>query len=100
MWRVYYDDGTTWDHTQGLAGMPAFGVLCILQNTVRYFVTYGAPYYALVDGEWLHFHTNDMVDYLVHGRLPDKLIVGRMVSKKTFAEVYDQAKKDKDLENL
>ena len=105
MWRIYYADGSTWDHTQGLEGLEPYGVICILQSTkhkenTKYFVSHGAPYYARYGGEWLHFYNNDMVDYITHGIHIEYLLVGRMVSKQVFAEIYEKAKQDRDLENL
>jgi len=99
-WRVYYDDGSTWHSGSGLNGMPLDGVVCILQGSPNYRVTYGAPYYAFYDGEWLHFHTNDLVDYAQHGRTVDKLLMGRMVTKRTFNHVFGMATRDKNAENL
>jgi hypothetical protein len=100
MWRVYYEDGSTWDHAQGMEGMPCFGVMCILQCVDRYHIVYGCKYYMHAEGEWLHAYENDIVDYLVNDKPITKLLVGRMTSKKIFSEVYAAAKHDKDLENL
>ena len=100
MWRIYYDNGTTADSNDDINTIQTHGVICILQKQLRYNITYGAPYYALYDGEWLHFHENDLVDYLVNGIQIDKLIVGRMVTKTTFNDIFEAAKRDKDQENL
>lgn len=101
MWRVYYDDGRTWDSTQPRGEMPSYGVLVILQQRSsdgRWYLSSNAPYYILcTEDEWLHAYNNDLVDYLVHkpGHIK-KLIVGRMVSKAEFVAVYEQAKKDRE----
>lgn len=109
-WRVYYDDGSTWDWTQGLDGIPGYGVICILQIAAvydghmrlndRYHIVYGCPYYMRADDQWLHAHENDIIDRLAHGMPIKHVLVGRMVTKKVFGEIYGQAKKDKDADNL
>lgn len=105
MWRVYYEDGSTWDHTQGLDDIPGWGVICVLQqvNTergLRHNIVYGCQYYMLHQNEWLHAYDNDLIDYLVSRKTIDMVLVGRMTTKLRFAEVYGEAKKDKDAENL
>ena len=94
--RIYYDNGLTHDDDVEIA--PSYGVLVILQRRSsdgRWYIASNAPYYAHNGREWLHFYTNDMVDYLVHDIPIDKLIVGRMVDKAEFSQVYEQAKKDR-----
>ena len=98
-WRVYYEDGSVWNWTDGSDG-PAYGVLCILQDRTRYQIVFASKYYMFVEGEWLSASENDLVDYLVEGRLISKLLVGRMTSNKVFRETYNRAKRDKDHENL
>ena len=46
------------------------------------------------------FYENDLIDFLVHGKLIDKVLVGRMTTKKIFASIYQMAKDDKNAENL
>lgn len=98
-WRVYYD-GEVQDSARGLEGMPCYGVLVILQqrsNDQRWYITSNAPYYLWDGNEWLPAYENDLVDYMVHQ--PDKiqkLIVGRIVNKARFVEVYEQAKADRE----
>jgi hypothetical protein len=104
MWRIYYEDGTVWDHKQGLDGMPTFGVICILQyintekETHRYHIVYGSKFYMRFNDEWLHAYDNDLIDYLVHDKSIKKVLVGRMTTKKRFSEVYEVAKHEKDKE--
>lgn len=105
-WRIYYDDGTTWNWTQGTVGMPIYGVLIVLQEfkytngTIGYHIVHGCPYYLLYDGTWLHSYENDIIDHITHDKRIDKLLVGRMVSKETFGKVYEKAVGDKNAENL
>jgi hypothetical protein len=94
--RIYYDNGLT--HDDDIETAPSFGVLVILQRRAsdgRWFISSNAPYYAWCGKEWLHFYENDMVDYLVHNKPIQKLIVGRMVDKGEFQKAYEQAKADR-----
>ena len=105
MWRVYYEDGSTWNWTEGLEGIPTYGVMCILQQIqadhgLVYHIVYGCQYYMRSQGEWLHARENDLIDFLQHQIPIDTVLVGRMTTKKRFAEVYQAAKNDKDAENL
>lgn len=105
-WRIYYEDGSTWNWTQGLRDAPSWGVMCVLQiirqeNGVdRYHIVYGCQYYMRSQDQWLHAYENDVVDFIIHEKPIDKLLVGRMTTKKIFGEVYEQAKADKAAENL
>lgn len=106
MWRVYYENGTTWDWKKGLEGIPAWGVLCILQcveyaeNRSKYHIVQGCKFFMYSGEEWLHAYDNDVIDYLVNNKKIDKLLVGRMTTQKRFHEVYEAAKNDKNAENL
>lgn len=105
-WRVYYEDGSTWNWTQGLEDIPKWGVICVLQcvtvknDKQEYHIVFGSSFYMRADEEWLHSYDNDVIDYLVHDRKIDSLLVGRMTTKETFAAIFAKAKSDKDAENL
>ena len=100
MWRVYYDDGSTWDWKKGMVDIPSFGVICILQDQPNgYQIVHGSKYY-LYSNEWLHAYENDIIDYLIHDKPIRKLLVGRIISNETFNEIFENAKQDKDRENL
>ena len=105
MWRVYYEDGSTWDYKQGIKGMPTHGVICVLQkvnNGVndQWHIVYGCQYYMRAQDEWLHAYISDVEDYIQHQIPIDTLLVGRMTTKKRFAHVFQKAKDDKIAENL
>jgi hypothetical protein len=106
-WRVYYDDGIIWDHTQGMENMPIYGVLAVLQeilyktdSNTGYQIVHGCPYYMRHNGQWLHSYENDLVDYITHNKKIDKLLVGRIVSKQVFGDVWEKIQQDKNAENL
>jgi len=98
-WRIYYDDGSIVEDSE--EDLKPYGVVCILQYVkhpggVVTNITYGAPYYVFMDGEWVQMQCNDIEDRLAH-RLPfGPFLVGRAVSKRIFTEVFDRAKADKD----
>lgn len=106
MWRIYYEDGLTWDYSQGAADAPSYGVICVLQavrtfeHECRYHIVYGCPYYVFNGTEWLHAHDNDLVDFLVEKKPIDKLLIGRMTTKHQFGKIYNTAKVDKDNETF
>lgn len=106
MWRVYYEDGSTWDWKQGTDGMPSFGVMCVLQrirskdNSFHWQIVSHCKYYMYYEGEWLHSVEGDIVDYLIHDRTIKKLLVGRMTTHKIFTNIFNIAKHDKAAENL
>ncbi|MCK5217871.1 MAG: hypothetical protein KAJ93_08780 [Methanosarcinales archaeon] len=100
-WRIYYDTGSTHDYNNGVIP-DAYGVVAILQlrHDGRYYITHGAPYYIHNEAEWLPAYMNDVEDYLAH-KIPIKeFLVGRIVSKRVFAEIFERAKKDRDIETL
>ena len=100
MWRVYYEDGSTWQPIDARPLDP-YGVLCILQRVDDvYNIVFGCKYYMQSDGIWLHATEHDLVDYIVNGKVIDKLLVGRVVSNAAFNKVYERVKRDKDCENL
>ena len=103
-WRVYYDDGSTWNWTEGFDLEP-YGIICILQETATvnrsvFSIISNAPYYVYTDKEWIKAEPNDIEDYLVHGIRIEKFVVGRAVSKRKFVEIFNIAMRDKDAENL
>jgi len=109
-WRVYYDDGSTWDWTRGLNGIPTNGVIVVLQKTMfhdsrghevdKYHTVHGCPYYMHADGEWLHAYADDIIDRLANRRPIDIVLIGRMVTKYCFGKVHAQATQDLKAENL
>jgi len=101
MWKIYYGDGKT--HCSNAGVIPdAYGVVAILQlrHDGRHHITSGASYYIHTGEEWVPAYANDVEDYLVH-KIPIKeFLVGRIVSKRMFTEIFEQAKKDRASEAL
>lgn len=71
MWRIYYDDGSTFSETDGTAEQaPARGVIAILQPdpdpVVRQHVVSRFDYYWITDaGEWYGGDIFGLFDYLI-----------------------------------
>ncbi len=100
-WRIYYDNGLIHDYNNG--PIPdAYGVVAILQlrHDGRHHITSGASYYIHTGEEWVPAYMNDVEDYLAHKILICDFLVGRIVSKKVFIEIFEQAKKDRNIEAL
>jgi hypothetical protein len=96
-WKIYYDDGTTRDDSGGFH-VPLYGVVVILQRRSydgRYGMVSGTPYYLFHKNEWLPARENDIVDYLLHGKKIDKLVMGRLMTKTGFVEIFERAKADR-----
>lgn len=105
-WRIYYDDETTRDHTEGLPTDEAgkLGIQCVVQRRSsdgRWITHHGAEYYLFVDdAEWINCYHNGLVDWVVNGL--DRLscvLVGRAIPKALLRKILDQAKADADKAN-
>ena len=93
--KIYYEDS---EFVGYASEAPSYGVLLVLQKRSsdgRWFITSNAPYYMYDGNEWLPAYDNDLVDHLVHNKPIEKLIVGRIVNKGLFTEIYEKAKDDR-----
>ena len=102
-WRIYYENGKTHDSTD--VGRPRpYGVQAILQTKRkdgRYYITSNFPYYILNEkGSWIGCWMNDVEDILCHDRPIECFVKGMVVDKDEFMEIYEQVKRDKNLEAL
>lgn len=101
-WRVYYSDGAMQDSNSELPFEP-YGVVAILQlrsHDGRHHITSGSPYYIHDGEEWLPCWINDIEDYLAHKIPIHKFLIGRIVSKRVFTEIFERAKRDRANEAL
>ncbi len=106
-WRIYYDDGTTRDSSEGVPeGEACYGVIGVLQRRgdgkIKF--THGRDYYILInegDSSWVPADWVGVMDYLVHrrGRLHG-FLVGRAVPDKIFIKIHGQAREDAEGETL
>ncbi len=101
LWRVFYDDDTTFDNIQGNPeDVPAYGVICIVfpDELVGRVIMHGWDWYYWVPPEeqWWGSEIHGYLDRKLH-RLPSRaLCQGRNVSNKRFAEIMGAADKDPD----
>lgn len=100
MWKVYYDDGTTYAGDPFKA--PAWGVLFIVETHPdhgRHYVQ-GCDFYVWEergDGtfRWWAADYFGMIDYLARSG-PRKILIGRMVPDSVWHRVYAAAAADPD----
>lgn len=81
-WRVYYDDGSTFDSDDGSAYQaPALGVQVI----------------ATVPDLWHGGDIFGLWDYLAHRIAPQRVLFGRLIDNETYAAIEQRAAHDPDL---
>ncbi len=99
-WRVYYDDGSTFDSTQGNPdNAPPWGVICINQISVEHGRNIAAYLdYYVYDPEdgWIGIKWDGVIDRLANRLSLDGFLVGRTVSRHRFQEIMLKADKDPD----
>lgn len=100
-WRIYYDDGTTFDSSMGeSAKAPSFGVICIVQpsdRTGRSILERWDWYYWHVEWqEWSGADIHGLLDQLLHNRPIHAVKLGRMLSTPKYEEVMRAARSDPD----
>ena len=93
--KIYYDLCT---YEGPYQDAPKYGVICILQENQEnsFHIVSGAPYYMYLDDEWTGVYQNDLIDFVIHnlGEIK-KVIMGRIVTKKQFHKIFEQAKADR-----
>lgn len=99
-WRVFYDDGTTFDDAQGAPGnAPPLGVLVIVVNDpdVGRGLLHGKDYYLCVGDAWFGVDRVGLLDWVLHRR-PElrAVLAGRSVSNEQFQAVLVAATNDLD----
>ena len=108
-WRIYYADGSTRDHNEGLPHPTNdyeahHGTQCILQERGdgNLHIVHGHDYYIFgVDGCWLPMDWNILEDILIHHRSDVQCVLkGRAISYLRFRELWKQVQEDKRTENL
>lgn len=94
MFRVYYDDGSTFDGDPFDA--PFWGVLVIVEADAEHGrrIVSNGDYYVW-ENRWRAKDFIGMIDYLQQPG-PRKVICGRMVDNERFFEAYKRAEADPD----
>lgn len=95
MYRIYYDDGSTYDREVELA--PCDGVIIIVQDDpdVGREILHIKDFYYWEHGRWWGCDHYGMEDYL---RRPGwkKVVAGRNTFYQNYSDLYDRANKDED----
>lgn len=100
-WRIYYDNGTTFDSTDGSPkDAPSFGVICIVQPneyTGRTVVSGYDWYYLNTEiDEWWQSDIHGLLDNLLHNFPITAVKQGRNAPDKTFKGILEKAILDPD----
>ncbi len=95
-WKIYYDDGTTFDSSQGLPSeAKPLGIQCIMQDDVKegkYLVS-RFDYYWFEKGRWFGGDLFGLYDYLLRS---GAVKFGRWIPNDKFEDVVERAKSDPD----
>lgn len=100
-WRIYYDDGSTFDNTQGSpVRAPGWGVICIVNpdpivgRVIRQ--SFDFYYWVPDEGQWWGSDLTGLLDRLIN-RLPiEAVCAGRMISFENYQAIISRADKDQD----
>ena len=100
-WRIYYDDGTTFDSSMGEPdAAPSYGVvaICTTDESHGRLVVNGFDFYCYetVAGEWYGCDQWGMVDKLLHNLPFTAWKMGRTVRTAVFSEIIQKATTDPD----
>jgi len=98
VWRVYYEDGTTFDSAQGEPWeSPVWGVVCIAQRTTEYdkVLCSGVPWYVFRSdwGFWQELDTVGFHDVLFNNARHVTVVrPGRYIKTKQFTDIWQRAR--------
>ena len=100
MWRIFYDDGSTFDSNQGSPEQaPALGFICAVgydESGARY-IMHGWDHYCWDQetSQWWGCDLPGLFDRLIRNKVY-AYKMGRTVTKKRFRELMHQADQDPD----
>jgi len=93
MWRVYYDDGSTYDGAEGVEKAPARGVQVIAMTDpeVGWYAQSGSDYYVWRDDRWWGVDIFGLFDYL---DMPGwkKVLMGRTLTNAAYVAIWQRVK--------
>ena len=107
-WRIYYDDGSTFDNLDGAPWeAPGRGIICVVQPdpspemySVNTQVLQGHPFYwyHVEWGYWLHSDRDGILDQLTadRGNQVCAVKMGRWLDFNKYREILETAKNDFD----
>lgn len=100
-WKIYYEDGSTFDNTQGLPeDAPSFGVLCVVfpDEEVGRMVMHGWDwfYYHKEDQNWWGADIHGLLDCLLHNKPMKAVKQGRNTNADNYKKILNFAIDDPD----
>ena len=102
-WRIYYDDGSTFDSDQGTPNdAPPVGVILILQrdllfpNNTERIVGENYYYWAGPTMQWQGSDRDGLVDRLLERKDVEGVCQGRRLSREDFHAIHRAASNDSD----
>jgi len=99
-WRIYYDDGLTFDNTHGTPEQaPSFGVVFIPQpdDQVGRMIMQGWDwYYFNENGQWWGCDIYGLLDRLLHNLPTRALKQGRTMDNVAYQELMRRVRSDPD----
>lgn len=100
-WKIYYDDGSTFDERQGdVTAAPAFGVVCIIfpDDLVGRIILHRHDWYYWVasEGRWSGGDIHGLLDRLLNNLEMTAVKQGRNTSNDAFWTIMGLADKDID----
>ena len=103
LWRIYYEDGTTFSNADGQPWeSPVWGVVAVTQQTKQQFddiLARGEPWYIYRSdlGYWMEIDNTGLIDQLVHyGHEIQAVRPGRYVPKPVFMAIVRRAQAEID----
>lgn len=97
-WRIYYDDGSTFDSTDGIPqDAPPMGFVCAVgyDESGKRYIMHGWDHYCFDAEQWWGMDWCGLIDRLMLGRVA-AYKMGRTVTRSAFREIMRLADADPD----
>jgi hypothetical protein len=102
-WKIYFADGSTFKNTEGeIQDIPSRGVVGIvnIDTVTGWTLQSKRNYYVLIEGEeWWAVDHEGMILYLGDNLGSAAVLLGQLVSQKTWLKFFDRIKRDPELPN-
>jgi len=94
-WRIYYDDGTTFD-SSCYDYIPSYGVQCIVDMSQKVKTIHNrSTYYILTEEGWIVTEQDGLLDFTLNKlHLMQKVVMGRTMVNDAFWATYNKALND------
>jgi hypothetical protein len=99
-WRIFYDDGSTFDNEQGAPyDAPGLGVICIVKMDTQSGrgILSGFDYYLYIDIEWMGADLFGLLDHVLNRFAHLRgVCAGRTIDNGTYQLILRRAHEDDD----